>query len=169
MTLEPWLIASWPIIDRPCSSDTELASGLLHLGTTVSGDRDDFGRLFGNTIWGTPEADIGIAWDWTEAHDGVFAVSDPMGIVSNVNFIDDSGEALCELKAAVSLNRIAHSLSWQGEVAEATRALRTSSPRIAHAKMGSKELARRPGETTWSPSLYGFISEDGLLQPLSEP
>ena len=127
MKLEPWLIASWPIVQRPFSTDIALAASLVHLGTTVSSDNDDFGRLLGNTFWGTKALDIGIAWDWTEAHDGVFAVSDPMGIVTNVQFTDNAtAELLSELTTAVRLNRIAHGLHWQEVVAKATQELRTS-------------------------------------------
>ena len=105
-----------------------LSAELQHLGTTVSGDCDEFGRLQGNTIWGATDSAIGLAWDWTEAHDGVFALSDPMGVITNICFVDDEGLGISERLSAVVLNRIAHELPWQAEVARTTHDLRTSNP-----------------------------------------
>jgi len=128
MQLQPWVIASWPIIERTCKPVLDLTTGLQHLGTTVSTDCDEFGRLRGSTIWGAADVGIGLAWDWTEAHDGVFALSDPMGVVSNIGFVDEAGESVPQWHAAVQLNRIAHELPWQDEVSRATRSFRVSMP-----------------------------------------
>ncbi len=128
MQVQSWVIASWPIIERPCDPAFELSAELKHLGTTVSGDCDEFGRLLGHTIWGAADQQFGLAWDWTEAHDGVFALSDPMGVVSNIAFVDEGGVNLSERLSAVHLNRIAHQLPWQAEVARATNELRSSNP-----------------------------------------
>jgi hypothetical protein len=128
MQLQPWVIASWPIIERPSDPSSELTADLKHLGTTVSADCDEFGRLCGHTIWGDDDLEIGLAWDWTEAHDGVFALSDPMGVVSNITFIDETGASIPEFRSAVHLNRIAHEIPWQAEVVKATHAVRTSNP-----------------------------------------
>jgi hypothetical protein len=122
------MIAAWPIIERTVDPAVEIASDLHHLGTTVSADCDDFGRLLGHTIWGGADSRIGIAWDWVEALEGVFAMSDPMGVVSNIGFVDESGATLPEFMAAVQLNQITHSLPWQREVADATRRLRAAQP-----------------------------------------
>jgi hypothetical protein len=107
---------------------TDLAAELRHLGTTVSADCDEFGRLCGHTIWGAEDSGIGVAWDWTEAHDGVFALSDPMGVVSNIGFVDESGASIPEFRSAVQFNRITHEIPWQSEVAKVTRDVRTSNP-----------------------------------------
>jgi hypothetical protein len=122
------MIAAWPIIERTVDPAIEIASDLHHLGTTVSADCDDYGRLLGHTIWGGAESQIGIAWDWVEALEGVFAMSDPMGVVSNIGFVDKSGASLPDFMAAVQLNQITHSLPWQSQVAEATRRLRAAQP-----------------------------------------
>jgi hypothetical protein len=60
--------------------------------------------------------------------DGVFAMSDPMGVVSNIGFIDKSGANLPDFMAAVQLNQITYALPWQAEVAEATRRVRAGQP-----------------------------------------
>ena len=122
------MIAAWPIIERTVEPAMEIAWDLRHLGTTVSTDCDDLGRLLGHTIWGGTESGIGIAWDWVEAMDGVFAMSDPMGVVSNIGFVDASGASLPDFMAAVQLNHITHELPWQTEVVEATRRVRAAQP-----------------------------------------
>ena len=71
MQLHPWIIASWPIIERAVGPAPEIATDLQHLGTTVSADCDDYGRLRGNTFWGGTDSGIGIAWDWIEAIYGI--------------------------------------------------------------------------------------------------
>lgn len=107
---------------------------LLHLGTVVSDECDEFGRLVGHTIWGASDLKIGVAWDWTETLDGVFALSDPMGVVSNIGFVDESGTSIPEASSAVQLNRITNVLPWQDEVSKATRGLRSRSPWAARIK-----------------------------------
>jgi hypothetical protein len=139
--LQPWMIAAWPIIERTIEPAMEIASDLHHLGTTVSADCDDYGRLLGHTIWGGADSGIGIAWDWVEAMDGVFAMSDPMGVVSNIGFVDNSGASLPDFMAAVQLNHITHELPWQAEVAEATRRVRAAQPWSERLRM-SRERAR---------------------------
>ena len=126
--LHPWMIASWPIIERSVESASEITASLRHLGTAVSSDCDDYGRLMGHTMWGGVDSGVGIAWDWIETLDGVFAMSDPMGIVTNIWFIDKSGTGLSELMSAVQLNNITHELPWQPEVGKLTISRRASEP-----------------------------------------
>jgi len=139
--LQPWMIAAWPIIERTVKPATEITSDLHHLGTTVSADCDDYGRLLGHTIWGGTSSGIGIAWDWIEMMDGVFAMSDPMGVVSNIGFVDQTGASIPDFMAAVQLNHITHALPWQAEVADATRRVRAAQPWAERVRM-SRERAR---------------------------
>ena len=128
MQLQPWIISSWPIIERSTDLSPQLATDLEHLGTVVSGECDEYGRLLGHTLWGAVDLKIGVAWDWTETLDGVFALSDPMGVVSNIGFVDGAGANIPETMTAVQLNRIAHALPWQAEVSKATRGRRATAP-----------------------------------------
>ncbi len=128
MQLHPWIITSWPTVEQHSRHVLKIATDLQHFGTVVSGDCDEFGRLLGHTIWGQSDMRIGVAWDWTEALDGIFALSDPMGVVSNIEFVDDNGVGLHLTSTAVQLNRIAHSLAWQVEVSKVTRSLRKAAP-----------------------------------------
>jgi hypothetical protein len=128
MHLHPWVIASWPIIERSSEPSPKIADELRHLGTAVSGTYDEFGRLLGHTIWGASDLKIGLAWDWTETLDGVFSMSDPMGVVTNIGFVDESGACIPESSKALQLNHITHALPWQAEVAKATQGVRAAVP-----------------------------------------
>lgn len=166
MQLHPWIIASWPIIEHPSDLASELATDLQHLGTTVSADCDEYGRLLGHTIWGTADAEIGIAWDWVEAHDGIFALSDPMGVVSNIGFIDDTGESIPDFLSAVQLNRIAHELPWQAEVAKATGGFRMAEPWAKRIGASRSVRIRASDQGLWEhpASRRGPRTENGLLR-----
>ena len=148
------MIASWPIIERGVDPSLKIADELCHLGTTVSGDCDDFGRFLGHTFWGTSESKLGVAFDWVEAVDGVFAMLDPMSVVSNIGFVDDTGASIPEFMTAVQLNRITHAIPWQAEVARVTSAARAASPWAERVKLGTDQVRRR--ET----SVYGRPSFD---------
>ena len=143
MYIQPWQISSWPIIERDAAEAPTIAAYLRHLGTVVSGECDEFGRLLGHTIWGSgvPEK-IGAAWDWTETLDSVFALSDPMSIITNIDFIDSTGSSLSETMLAVQLNKITNALPWQAEVSKATRERRQRSPWSARRTPPIKERFR---------------------------
>lgn len=129
MNIQPWQISSWPIIERATADAPVIAMDLHHLGTVVSEDCDEFGRLLGHTIWGDgTSGKIGVAWDWTETLDNVFALSDPMAVISNIDFVDTRGLSIDETTLAVRLNQITHSLPWQAEVSKATQLRRERSP-----------------------------------------
>jgi hypothetical protein len=165
MQLHPWIIASWPIIEHPRDQAPELAADLQHLGTTVSDDCDEYGRLLGHTIWGATRSEVGIAWDWVEAHDGIFALADPMGVVSNIQFTDDAGLCIPEFMSAVQLNRIAHELPWQVEVATATRGFRTTEPWVKRIGASRTVRIRSSDENRWeSPPRRSAGPESGLLR-----
>jgi hypothetical protein len=44
-----------------------------------------------------------VAWDWVEIQRGVVAMSDPLGMVTNLRLLDERGEALSQLQIAVRL------------------------------------------------------------------
>ena len=116
LQVNPWAIRSWPMIERsPCAA-RQIAKDLRHLGTVVSPWRDELGRLVGQTAWSSCDGSIGVGWNWIEVFHGVFVLADPMGLVSNIDFVDEVGASLINWVAAVHLNQIAHALPWQTEV-----------------------------------------------------
>jgi hypothetical protein len=91
---------------------------LVHLGTSVSSPRDRAVQLCGQTLWADAarERSAGVAWDWIELRHGVYAMADPLGLVTNLQLLDADGSALDERTAMLRLNLWVHSLPWQQEV-----------------------------------------------------
>lgn len=113
-----WIVCAWP----PLLWQAERAPNLhfVHLGTRVftQGDND---QPCGQTVWGNPSADpaAGVAWDWVEVQEGVVAMADPMGLVTNLQLTDSNGTILPSTQAALHLNGLVHMLPWQTEVQRA--------------------------------------------------
>lgn len=87
---------------------------------------DDDGPCSGQTLWGDHRESCaaGVAWDWVELRQGVVAMSDPLGMVTNLRLLNDQGEVLSQTEVALHLHQLVHALPWQNEV---TRALRKPS------------------------------------------
>lgn len=119
-----WIVYAWsPVL---CQASSAPHLHLVHLGTRVLSFGDDNCPCSGQTLWGdnTEEYATGVAWDWVQLREGVVAMSDPLGMVTNLRLIDDQGDALNHTQVAVRLHQLVHALPWQSEV---TRVLRKPS------------------------------------------
>lgn len=114
-----WIVCAWPPV--LWQVDDHVPLQLVHLGTRVLRMSDDEGPCVGQTLWGETSADpvAGVAWDWVEVQDGVVAMADPLGVVTNLRLLDAHGMALSNFQVAVHLNGLVHSLPWQTEVQRA--------------------------------------------------
>lgn len=114
-----WIVCAWPPVLWQADSASRLH--LVHLGTRVLHYGDDAGPCSGQTLWGeaTPDRSAGVAWDWVELQQGVVAMADPLGLVTNLKLLDAKGEALSAFEVAVRLNGLVHALPWQNEVQRA--------------------------------------------------
>ena len=114
-----WIVCAWPTVLWQASAAPELQ--LVHLGTRVLTFGDRAGPCSGQTLWGesSPERSAGVAWDWVQLQQGVVAIADPLGLITNLKLLDSEGEALSTQQMAVHLNEIVHSLPWQTEVQRA--------------------------------------------------
>lgn len=94
---------------------------LTHLETRVRNFGDDDYPFTGQTLWrDEPETrSAGVAWDWVQLQQGVVAMADPLGLVTNLKLLDDEGEALTTVEVAVRLHQLVHALPWQNEVQRA--------------------------------------------------
>jgi len=50
--------------------------------------------------------------------EGVVAMADPLGVVTNLKLLDARGEALSAFQVAAHLNGLVHALPWQNEFNE---------------------------------------------------
>lgn len=114
-----WIVCAWPPLLWQAGSAPELQ--LAHLGTRVLTFGDPAGPCSGQTLWGesSPERTAGVAWDWVQIQQGVVAIADPLGLITNLKLLDADGVALTVQQTAIQLNEIVHSLPWQTEVQRA--------------------------------------------------
>jgi hypothetical protein len=119
-----WIVYAWAPVLWQASSAPRLH--LVHLGTRVLTFGDEESPSSGQTLWAddSEQCAAGVAWDWVELRQGVVAMSDPLGMVTNLRLIDAQGEVMSQTAIAVHLHQLVHALPWQSEV---TRALRQPS------------------------------------------
>lgn len=93
----------------------------VHLGTRVLKTGDADAPTSGQTLWGGPseKGAAGVAWDWVEIQEGVVAMADPFGLVTNLKLVSARGEVLSGFEATLQLNQLVHALPWQSEVQRA--------------------------------------------------
>jgi len=115
-SVKAWSVFAWPSVlwqapRRPLPQ-------LSHLGTYVTSLGNPMTPCAGQTVWGEPLGDqaAGLAWDWIELAQGVIAMLDPMGVITNVRWLDANGRVLTPSEAAPYLNELVHSLPWQCKV-----------------------------------------------------
>ncbi len=112
-----WIVCAWPPVLWQAASAP--AFQLVHLGTRVlENGRGTNDFCAGQTVWGEESAarNAGVAWDWVEIGRGIFAMADPLGMVTNLRLVDTAGEALPPGRIAVYLHQLVHALPWQTEV-----------------------------------------------------
>ena len=112
-TTPAWIVCAWPPLLWQASRAPQLH--LTHLGTRVLRSGDDDYPCSGQTLWGdaNESRSAGVAWDWVEIQDGIVAMADPLGLVTNIRLVDADGAELTEMQAAVRLNQLVHELPWQ--------------------------------------------------------
>lgn len=120
-TPPPCALYSWPAVFWQANQPRRMR--WVHRGTCVVGRGRCPGLATGHTLWSGAAGDAGFAWDWVEIADGVVAMADPMGVVSNVRLLDGDGLVLPATAAALHFNLFLRRLPWQDEV---RRLLRTA-------------------------------------------
>lgn len=114
-----WIVYAWPPVLWQADSAPDLR--FVHLGTCVLNSGDRSNPCVGQTLWGQAGIDpsAGVAWDWVEVHEGVVAMSDPLGVVTNLRLLDAGGEVMSQARVALHLSQLVHGLPWQTEVCRA--------------------------------------------------
>jgi len=97
----------------------------MHLCTRVTSHGDLAQPPAGQTVWtitDDPGNDAGLAWDWVLIGDGIVAMADPLGVVTNLRLLGEEGEILTAGQSALYINRLVRDLPWQDEVWRALKA-----------------------------------------------
>ena len=116
-----WTVYTWTPVLWQAAAAPDLH--FVHLGTRVLSFGDEDGPCSGQTLWGdhSEARAAGVAWDWVEVREGVVAMSDPLGMVTNLRLLDAHGEVLSQTQIALRLHQLVHALPWQTEVRRALR------------------------------------------------
>jgi hypothetical protein len=118
-TTPAWIVCAWPPVVCPALRTPDLH--FVHLGTRVFSSAEPDSPTTGQTLWGgtSGQSAAGVAWDWVEIRDGVVAMADPFGLVTNLQLLDSRGLVLSGFEATLRLNELVHALPWQSEVQRA--------------------------------------------------
>ena len=95
MMTPAWIVCAWPPLLWQASRAPQLH--LTHLGTRVLSFGDESEPLHRPDPLGRRKRERsppGVAWDWVRLLPGVVAMSDPLGLVTNLKLLDDQGEEL---------------------------------------------------------------------------
>lgn len=118
-----WMVCSWPPLLWQADGTTRLQ--LAHIGTRVLTPGGDSEPSVGQTVWAGAfsDGDAGVAWDWVFLPQGIVAMADPLGVISNLRLLGERGQVLTAWEAARHLSEIVHALPWQPEVERAVQGL----------------------------------------------
>jgi hypothetical protein len=127
MSVQPWMIKSWPIVEWYPPESMRRWPPLRHVWTQTAGGDDVHGRQAGQTVWvgSIGGQSVGLAWDWAEVRPGVVALSDPNAIVTNLRFMTAEDTYQERLPSLIMLNRMTHRLAWHEAVSGVLRSMRT--------------------------------------------
>lgn len=116
-----WIVYAWTPVLWQSARAPDLH--LVHLGTRVLNLGDEDCPCSGQTLWADNNnfRVAGVAWDWVEVREGVLAMSDPLGVVTNLRLTDAHGKEVKPRELAVQLHQMVYALPWQDEVRRALR------------------------------------------------
>lgn len=126
MTIPAWTAIGASPVDWWMPIDESELLSFEHMGTQVLSMNDDTGCARGTAFWTTSvnSRSVFIAFDWIELRRGVPILTDPNGILTNLQFIASSGHPVSELDHVVDVTRLVHRMDWQTEVIAATQKFR---------------------------------------------
>ena len=118
MTIPVWQVITWKPVRTTVDEWVDVLGRMRQLGASVSPQAGPTGPARGQVLWGTLDSEqpIGIAWDWAEMREEVLALSDPMGVLSNVMLVDEDGASIDDSLRTVYLNTAIHEFGWQQQV-----------------------------------------------------
>lgn len=119
LMVPPWVILSWPAVEG--------VAGILHgqefvhIGTRLIEPQAEGEHRRGSTLWvsKSPDRQVGLAWDWVEIEPQVLALSDPLGVITNLEIVDAAGQPLKRAHKAANLVWRLGRLGWQEVVLQA--------------------------------------------------
>lgn len=123
MTFPSWMIPSLKPAISQCDQVEAIAPRMRHLGTTAY-PRDDEPQLWaGQTTWAWEDGGLchAVGWDWVEMQRDVIVLSDPMALITNVEFAAYGSDEHAARRGILLLNSLVYLLPWQDQVRSGLR------------------------------------------------
>ena len=116
-------ISAWEPFEASLLEWRRLCKRMEFLDSSQSIDTDSDHTHLGEVLWGIklsgsglPNRMLGVCWEWREVIPNVVALSNPLGIQSNVRLKDETGALVTPAKLVLHLNAAVSGFRWQGRL-----------------------------------------------------
>jgi len=113
-------VSAWEPFEASLLEWRRLCKHMEFLDSSQAVDVDRDHTHLGEVVWGVRLKDegrvgrmLGLCWEWREVMPNVLALSNPLGIQSNVLLKDERGELLARSKLVLHLNAAVSGFRWQ--------------------------------------------------------
>ena len=116
-------ISEWEPFEASLLEWRRLCKRMEFLESSQSIDGDSDHTNLGEVLWGIrldgsngSGRMLGVCWEWREVIPNVVALSNPLGIQSNVRLKDEAGALVTPAKLVLHLNAAVSGFRWQGRL-----------------------------------------------------
>ena len=115
-------ISGWEPFEASLLEWRRLCKRMQFLDSRQEVDTDSEHTHLGEVLWGVEIKSgsnnrmLGVCWEWREVIPNVVALSNPLGIQSNVRLKDEAGELVTPAKLVLHLNAAVSGFRWQGRL-----------------------------------------------------
>ena len=116
-------ISAWEPFEASLLEWRRLCKRMEFLDSSQGIDADSDRTHLGEVLWGIEVKDVdstrrmlGVCWEWREVIPNVVALSNPLGIQSNVRLKDEAGALVTPAKLVLHLNAAVSGFRWQGRL-----------------------------------------------------
>lgn len=116
-------VSKWDPFEASLLEWRRLCKRMKYLDSSRGIDFDREHTHLGEVLWGIEVKEganssrmIGVCWEWREVIPNVVALSNPLGIQSNLLLKDERGEVVAPSKLVLHLNAAVNRFAWQGDL-----------------------------------------------------
>jgi hypothetical protein len=116
-------VNKWDFFEASLLEWRRLCKRMKYLDSSRGIDFDRDRTHLGEVLWGIelksaagPTRMIGLCWEWREVIPNVLALSNPLGIQSNLLLKDERGEIVAPSTLVLHLNAAVNSFAWQSDL-----------------------------------------------------
>ncbi|MCK9688901.1 hypothetical protein [Scleromatobacter humisilvae] len=116
-------ISAWEPFEASLLEWRRLCKRMECLDSSQGIDAESDRTHLGEVLWGIEVKDsgstprmLGVCWEWREVIPNVVALSNPLGIQSNVRLKDETGALVTPAKLILHLNAAVSGFRWQGRL-----------------------------------------------------